>query len=539
MMMDGSPPWPLQRDVDCGIAEFDGNPFIRRLPPPPSDRDLFSFLKSVPLCTDEERQLAPHLREQLAFVRVKQAFIPTGNQLRQASKIDQLIRSGYVARNPAEGLYQALMTELAEEDDEDILKRMDKRRVMKLGLAADSLVNLGPSGQGKTTLMRKALAAYPQVLRQTLPGIGTIAQIVWVRVEAASDGSTKQTILSLFAAIDELLNENYVDRFGGLTRERLLVKARQVCAKHAIGLIVVDEIQNLSKLQGGDSDLMKFLTSLVNVINVPILMIGTMKAVSMMQGSFRTARRGEGLGSTIYEPMRMSEEWSIFIRQLFALQWTRDLTEATPGIIETLWDESQGIIDIAVKLFVLSQMRAIRTGQRKGDDELITPALIRTVARESLKLVRPMIDALRRSDMKALARYDDLVDLEAHLAEQLAAEWNGAAAEAPDMNALVAVIGERLDASGGEMKNALLAAALLGNGVPEAGIVEIMKQVEAARSSSDPIRLAASVKSTTVGKPKARKRIPAPVNDPKDIRRAAGDDPLKELGDAGLLDDVA
>lgn len=537
-MTDASPPWPLQRDVDCGIAEFDENPFIRRLPPPPSDQDLFSFLKSVPPCTDQERQLAPHLREQLAFVRVKQAFIPVGEQLRQASKIDQLIRSGYVARNPAEGLYQAQLTELAEENEDDILKQMNKRRLMKFGLAADSIVNLGPSGQGKTTLMRKALAAYPQVLHQKLPGIGLITQIVWVRVEAASDGSTKQTILSLFAAINELLHENYVERFGSLTRERLLVKARQVCAKHAIGLIVVDEIQNLSKSQGGGSDLMQFLTSLVNVINVPILMIGTMKAVSMMQGSFRTARRGEGLGSIIYEPMPMSKEWSIFVGKLFALQWTRDRTEATPEIVETLWDESQGIIDIAVKLFVLSQMRAIRKGQKKGGDEFITPALIRTVARDSLKLVRPMIDALRRKDIKALTRYDDLIDLDAHLAEQLAVEWNGAAAGHPDMNALAAAIGKRLDAPGGEMKNGMLAAALLGNGVPEEQISEIMKQIEAARLSSSATASVPSAMPTKGKKSRVSKKESAPVTDPKDIRGADGDNVLEKLREAGLLDEV-
>jgi hypothetical protein len=41
----------------------------------------------------------------------------------------------------------------------------------------------------------------------------------------------------MFAEIDKLRGTKYVERFGALTRERLLVKAQQICAKYAIGLI--------------------------------------------------------------------------------------------------------------------------------------------------------------------------------------------------------------------------------------------------------------------------------------------------------------
>jgi hypothetical protein len=50
-----------------------------------------------------------------------------------------------------------------------------------------------------------------------------------------------------------------------------------------------------------------FPDQLVNVINVPILMIGTMKALPLMTSSFRTARRGEGNGSSSMMRCRSTE----------------------------------------------------------------------------------------------------------------------------------------------------------------------------------------------------------------------------------------
>lgn len=122
--------------------------------------------------------------------------------------------------------------------------------------------------------------------------------------------------------------------------------------------------------------------------------------------------------------MPLDGEWRTFMRHLFKYQWTAQHTEPSEEIMEALWNESQGIIDIAIKLFVLSQMRAIRLGQ-KGKPEIITVPLIETVAKDSLKLVKPMLDALRRKDWKALAKYEDLTDLDSFIAAELQNEWYG------------------------------------------------------------------------------------------------------------------
>lgn len=525
--------WSARRGGNVGIAEYDTNPFIACLPPPPSDRDCFRHLVSRPACTEAERSLPAHLREQLVFIRMKQAFFPTGAQLRQAKQIDLLIRGGYVARNPSVADWQASLTELATGGSEFQAAGME-RRPRASDMAADSMAALGPSGIGKTTVLRRMLDGYPQVVRHNEPGLGTITQIVWLRIEAAADGSPKQTILSMFSEIDRLLGTNFLERHGKLTREQLLIKAQQICARYAIGLIAVDEIQNLSNSHGGQSDLMSFLTSLVNVVNVPILMIGTMKALPMMTSCFRTARRGEGSGSIVYEPMPNGKEWLTFVRALFAFQWTTDITEVSDEIAEVLWDESQGIIDIAVKLFVLSQMRAIRLSL-KGKPELITVGLVREVAKDSLKLVRPMLDALRRKDWKALDSYEDLSSLDAVMAAELQRNWNGAVRQ-PDLDALASSIAAKIEGPNGEVAEGLMVAALAASGVGGAEMDAIMAMVNRARASSGPVG-ALPGGNVDEGKRVNRPKVAVLSADASDVRVAAsGDEPLAGFKAAGLLD---
>ncbi len=64
---------------------------------------------------------------------------------------------------------------------------------------------------------------------------------------------------------------------------------------------------------------------------------------------------------------------------------------------------SQGIMDVVIKLFVLSQIRAVVT-----KIERITPELMKRVYEDELKPIHPMIDALRSGDITKIARYSDL-----------------------------------------------------------------------------------------------------------------------------------
>jgi len=97
-------------------------------------------------------------------------------------------------------------------------------------------------------------------------------------------------------------------------------------------------------------------------------------------------------------------DWDLLIKGLWRYQWLKKPSDLTEEISKTLYWESVGIADIAVKLFMLAQWRTISNGK-----ELITAKLIRDMARESLHLVRPMLDALRSGAREDGYDFEDLV----------------------------------------------------------------------------------------------------------------------------------
>ncbi|WP_206692547.1 hypothetical protein [Azospirillum sp. INR13] len=96
---------------------------------------------------------------------------------------------------------------------------------------------------------------------------------------------------------------------------------------------------------------------------------------------------------------------------MWSFQWTREHTPLTDDIRHVLYQETQGIVDLVVKLFMLAQVHAIQLGVMRGRDEKLDAGLLRHVAGESFTLVAPMIEALRTNDLKALALFDDLSPL--------------------------------------------------------------------------------------------------------------------------------
>jgi len=96
----------------------------------------------------------------------------------------------------------------------------------------------------------------------------------------------------------------------------------------------------------------------------------------------------------------------IMLRAMWKNQWTRKKTPFTDEFKDVLYDESQGIIDIAVKLYALAQIKAIADGT-----EEISAKTIREVAAEKLKLVRSALDALRSGDAKKLAQFGDITPI--------------------------------------------------------------------------------------------------------------------------------
>ncbi len=67
----------------------------------------------------------------------------------------------------------------------------------------------------------------------------------------------------------------------------------------------------------------------------------------------------------------------------------------------------QGITSVAVNLFILAQERALF--DEANGEERITPKVIKKTAREDMKIIQPMMNALRKNDLRAMYKYEDIM----------------------------------------------------------------------------------------------------------------------------------
>ncbi len=84
----------------------------------------------------------------------------------------------------------------------------------------------------------------------------------------------------------------------------------RVASNQSLGVLVIDEIQNLSEAKsGGHRKMLNFFVQLINTIGLPVVLVGTYKAMSVLGSEFRQMRRGTGQGDLVWDPMAEDEVW--------------------------------------------------------------------------------------------------------------------------------------------------------------------------------------------------------------------------------------
>ena len=489
----------MQRTDMPILPEYQENPFIAKLPPLLSQRDMLMVLASYPEFNEPERYYPAQLRKH-CIMRLGRYFEPLERQLQLAERFGMLLRQGYIGRNPLTHDYIRHLQNGAERIEAKSLHSSVRNPVEN---TAASFALTGCSGIGKSKSIEKVLHQYRQCILHSEPF--SLIQIVWLKLDCPSQGSPKQLCINFFSAVDRLVGTNYFNAFGRsrASVDEMMVHMAHVANLHALGVLVIDEIQHLNKAKIGPDALLNFLVTLVNTIGVPVVLIGTLSAVPLLQENFRQARRASGLGSLVWDRLLKGKAWDYFIDQLWKYQWTRDVTPISPEIRDVLYDESQGILDIVVKLFMLSQLRVVGIGDVRGTPEILTPQLLRKVALEDFRIVRPMLDALRTNNAKALLKYDDLLPLQAQVEQVMALAMQSQIAEIGrrDIDVSEALAPEsKQDGQDG------ILAALRSLGVADDIATVLINEACAQHPSADPLLLMAAIAEKLAARPVKPKR---------------------------------
>jgi len=389
------------------LSEYRGNPLIEALPAEMEDSgEVIDVLSSKIEHHDGERQYGP--RHRMHFVlRLFRHFQPLEQHIDIEQRLSLCIRQGYLHRSPLSPDYA-----MALADGYKAIKSGDYVLPVAYNPTGTGFTIIGLSGVGKTSAVTRILGLYPQVIvhsryRDT-PLI--LKQIVWLKLECPHDGSVKGLCVEFFGAVDHAAGTNYFELYAkrATTINTMVQMMEQIARLHCVGVLVIDEIQHLRLAKGGGSEkMLNFLVTLVNKIGIPVVLIGTRPAMEILQSEFRQARRSSGVqGDLLWDRMGDNASWDVFVSSMWKNQWTRHSAPISEEFKAALYHESQGIADIAVKLYAMTQMRAIGL-----QTDIIAPADFRIVASEKLGLIKPALDALRSGDKKRIDAIGDLAPI--------------------------------------------------------------------------------------------------------------------------------
>lgn len=389
-----------------------GNPFIEALPNRLDISNFIDVLYSTPpmeskynnLCIEDRLELVQQIRPDF--------WLPLPTHYDKYRNLYTMIKMGYQSRNPMHAMFNRQFVV----GWDDIFKAgIDENGANLAGniQTAHSLVEIAINGYGKTQIYERMLTKlFPQVIHHAEYQGRVLAQtqLVWLKVECPFNKSVGTFCKIFYAEVDKLLGTNFYERYAEKpgTIDKLVMRLIKTVAQVNLGVLVIDEIQKIQKAySGGAEDMIDFITQLVNTLGVPVILIGSYKALYLFKDSLANTRKclPNGYAENIagYMP-EDSWEWNHFVENLWDLQYTKTYTEITPEIKKGLHFYSMGIPDIAVKLFIHVQSRTILN----GGDERIRVSNIREVAEVTLNLVQPIFNRIRSGDSSAYKELDDI-----------------------------------------------------------------------------------------------------------------------------------
>ncbi|UBT80220.1 ATP-binding protein [Pseudomonas amygdali] len=396
--------------IPTGMPQYDGNPLIECLPRILSDVDVVRRVGNLPPKPDEaERALPPKLRGH-GINRLKDVVVPFEIHLRLEDLFSQLIRYGYMGRNPllASSVRHRLPSS-AEAKGHGFMS------------TAETMTLIGLSGMGKTTALNSIARLYPQVISHSRykDAILIETQVVWLKIECPHDGSLRGFCAAFFSALDAALGVDKYSRRGGSGNSIsvMLQHISQLCKTFFIGALIIDEMQHLCSSRGGQDreKLLNFFVTLSNDAGVPLVYVGTNAMLPLFSGVLRNARRAAGMGPIAFD--RFSEDdpfWEHLVSQLWAYDWTASCAPLTKELLSKIYDLAQGNTDFLAKLLMLAQRHVIWEGL-----DAITPAVLQQVYDNQMRLLHKPIEALRSGDPLQIADFEDMMPTKDQIAQMM------------------------------------------------------------------------------------------------------------------------
>ena len=334
--------------------------FTTKLPGMKSGNELISALSIIPEYDETICQQNQAVRL-MALSDLYQIYIPSQMSLEIYSK-----------------LYLALLRSMQKKGTQIAIKqRYENYRAIQqqsysgiLG-GSDSFTIIGTSGIGKSSAISRAISLITEnrIIETDKPYTKIIPCLI---VQCPFDSSVKGLLLEILRKVDEELEtDHYIHAIKSrASTTDMLIGAVSSIALNNIGMLVVDEIQNVANSKNG-KNLIGALTQLINNSGISICMVGTPESTVFFEQAMQLARRSVGLQ---YTTMKYDDYFQSFCKIIFKYQFLKNRTEITAAITEWLYEHSAGVISVVVSLIHDAQEIAIFTGKEVLDLDTLNEA---------------------------------------------------------------------------------------------------------------------------------------------------------------------
>lgn len=323
--------------------------FTTKLPEMKSGNELISALSIIPEYDETICQQNQAVRL-MALSGLYQIYIPSQMSLEIYSKLYlALLRS-----------MQKKGTQMAIKQRYENYKAIQQQSYSGILGGSDSFTIIGTSGIGKSSAISRAISLITEnrIIETDKPYTKIIPCLI---VQCPFDSSVKGMLLEILRKVDEELEtDHYIHAVKSrASTTDMLIGAVSSIALNNIGMLVVDEIQNVVNSKNGKS-LIGALTQLINNSGISICMVGTPESTVFFESAMQLARRSVGLQ---YTTMNYDEYFQSFCKIIFKYQFLKNHTEITAAITEWLYEHSAGVVSVVVSLIHDAQEIAILTGK--------------------------------------------------------------------------------------------------------------------------------------------------------------------------------
>lgn len=394
---------------------YAGNVLVQHLGPILSAEQLLDRLTTLPTVPSQVDGMPHHIRMH-HLLRVRDLHIPPLIERQLAQTVDLMIRGGYQKRDPAKSKTWSVVGG-------------SPRFTQDALIAATGAAVEGHSGVGKSVACWNCLHLFPQTVEHdAFPRIhGGLQQVVHLSVEVPSSGKAVDLARALreqwaLATGSGRFADGWTGRKDG---EAAFNEWRQVAMSHFLGILHIDEVQNLFQLaslkrrrarKSDESEplelaiveerCLRLILSLSNTSGIPLLFSGTPDGMAALTRRLSTLSRMTTMG---YHPIDHFSALSqsgcdTFLEQLGTYQLVKRRLEMSKEVKELIIDLTGGVQRLIIALWVAAHRVAF---ERESDDLCLED--FRMAAATWLAPVSGAVKAITSEDPEKMSHYEDLV----------------------------------------------------------------------------------------------------------------------------------